>query len=81
MELSWKVQRALDSFRSFADAFSELTEQEVLDALEFESSTRRRVSIMDRLISKAGDFHRQHYLNSLKEKYYGSRQNCCSEQD
>lgn len=80
-ELSWKVQRALDSFRNLIDKLDELTEEEVLSALEFESSTRRRISIMDRLVAKAADFNRQNFILTLKEKYYGSRQSCCTEQD
>ncbi len=76
--LSWKVQRALDSFRSLAGSIDELSEEEVYQALEFEVETRRRSSVINRLIAKAADLNRQTFLTTLKEKYHGSSQAHCT---
>jgi hypothetical protein len=66
--VDWKVQRALDSYRELVKTIDEFTEAEVLDALEFEARTRRRSTVIDRLVAKAV----QHYQSSLKEKYHGT---------
>lgn len=64
----WHLQLALKSYRELVKIIDELTEEEVLAALELEKSSLRRKSLIDRLIQKAGDLHRQNYVNSLKEK-------------
>ena len=64
-----QVKRALSSVRKFNQLIDELTEEEVLAALEFECETQRRSSIVERLLAKAADFNQQTYLNFLKEKY------------
>jgi hypothetical protein len=68
--LDWKVQRALDSFRSLAENIDQLSEEEVYEALEFEVVTRRRSSVINRLIAKAAVFNSKSFLNSMKEKYH-----------
>ena len=65
----WYVSRALESVESLHDVLSELTADEVIAALELESQSRRRRSIVDRLISKATRLNELMYANALKEKY------------
>ncbi len=63
-----RVKRALASARNLNDMINELTEEEVLAALEFECETQRRSSMVDRLIAKAAEFNQQTFIKSLKEK-------------
>jgi hypothetical protein len=65
---SQRVIFALASVRALADAIDQLSEEEVNEALVYESETRRRMSIMNLLISKAADFNRQNFIRHLKEK-------------
>ena len=64
----WQMQLALKSYRSLVSVIDELTEEEVLAAIELEKGTQRRKSIEDRLIQKAADFNRQTFITSLKRK-------------
>ena len=64
----WHTKRTLESFRSLLDNVGELTEEDVLHCLHFEVGTRRRTSVVNRLIQQAAEINRQNYLNSLKEK-------------
>lgn len=51
-----------------------MTEEEVLDALKLESETRRRASIMSRLIGKAARINEVQYVTHLKERFnYGTQ--------
>ena len=50
---------------------NELTEEEVLAALDLEGATRRRRSVIDRLISRAARLNEIRYVRQLKEKYHG----------
>lgn len=68
------VTKALKSSRSLLDTLPELTEEEVLKALDLEFETRRRKVLIDRLIQKAAELQYHSYLNSLKEKYHGTSQ-------
>jgi hypothetical protein len=67
------VQQALESFSSLSKTLDELTEEEVLACLELEASSRRRQSILDRLISRAVRLNELSYSTSLKEKFHGTR--------
>ena len=68
----WHVQEALASYLSLQTMMSELTEQEVLRALEVEHRTRRRRSIIDRLIARAVRLNEITYQQQLKEKYHAT---------
>lgn len=68
----WYVSEALDSMRRLAQVIDELSEEEVLAALDLESGSRRRQSIIDRLISRAVRLNELHYVATLKEKYHGT---------
>lgn len=50
----------------------ELTESEVLAALTLESQSRRRRSIVDRLISRAVRMNEVNYSTTLRKKYHGT---------
>lgn len=49
MTRKWHVDQALHSYRTLVKILLELTEGELLKALEVESQTRRRKAIMSRL--------------------------------
>lgn len=68
----WYVSEALSSMRRLAEIIDELTEEEVLAALELEAGSQRRSSIVDRLISRATRLNEIKYSTQLKEKYHGT---------
>jgi len=68
----WHVSEALSSMRRLHELIDELTEEEVLAALELESGSQRRASIIDRLISRAVRLNEIKYSKQLKEKYHGT---------
>ena len=67
------VDQALDSFTGLVRVLPELTQKEVMACLELEAATRRRQSILDRLISRAVRINELSYSTSLKEKFHGTR--------
>jgi hypothetical protein len=67
------IQQALGSFTGLRRMLDELTEEEILECLKLESSSRRRQSILDRLISRAVRLNELSYSTKLKVKYHGSR--------
>lgn len=69
---NWYVRKALTSSRSLASVIGELTEEEVLHALEVESESSRRSVMIDRLIQKAAELNRHSYLKTLKEQFHGT---------
>lgn len=69
----WMVSEALSSMRRLNDLIDELTEVEVIAALELESGSQRRSSIIDRLISRAVRLNELKYSANLKEKYHGTQ--------
>lgn len=68
-----KLGQLLASFSKMADALNELTEPEVLAALELESASQRRRSVIDRLIKRAVRLNELKYQRHLKEKFNGTR--------
>ena len=69
---SWYVTQALASAQGLRDTLQELTEDEVIAALELESQSRRRRSIVDRLIKRATRLNEVKYSTFLKEKFHGT---------
>jgi hypothetical protein len=67
------IDQALKSFSDLARVLEELTEAEILACLELEASSRRRQSVLDRLISRAVRINELAYSTRLKEKFHGSR--------
>lgn len=68
----WYVSEALDSMRRLSEVIDELSLEEVIAALELEAGSRRRPSLIDRLISRAVRLNELHYVKTLKEKYHGT---------
>ena len=68
----WYVGQALKSFTGLIDILPKLTEKEVMAALALEAATRRRRSIIDRLISRAVRIRELDYSRQLKEKFHGT---------
>jgi hypothetical protein len=66
------VAQALESFQGLTAALNELTEDEVLVCLELEAASRRRLSVIDRLISRAARLRELVYVAHLKEKFRGT---------
>lgn len=64
------IDRALASYPSLKGVVNELTEEEVMAALELESATRRRQSIVLRLIARANRLNEVRYVADLKKKYH-----------
>ncbi len=67
----WRVTEALSSMRRLNELIDDLSEEEVIAALELESGSQRRRSIVDRLISRAVRLNELKYAKYLKEKYHG----------
>lgn len=70
---NWYVSESLESFQKLTQYLNELTEEEVIAALELEAASRRRRSIVDRLISRAVRLRELEYVAILKEKYHGTQ--------
>lgn len=66
------VSQALASFSALNELINDLTEEEVLAALDLEAATTRRQSLIDRLISRAVRLNELNYQRQLKEKYRGT---------
>jgi hypothetical protein len=62
------IDQALTSYPSLKTIVNELTEEEVMAALDIESATRRRQSIVLRLI--ANRINELRYVAELKKKYH-----------
>lgn len=67
----WHIDQALASYPSLKRVLGELTEEEVLAALDLESATMRRRSVIDRLISRAVRLNELSYSRQLKERFGG----------
>lgn len=65
------VNQALESFSALQLHLHDLTEAEVIAALDLECGTSRRQSVIDRLISRAARLNEIQYVRQLKEKYHG----------
>lgn len=66
----WYLDQALTSYPSLKRVLSELTQEEVLAALDLESATLRRKSLIDRLIQRAVRLNEVVYSRQLKEQYH-----------
>lgn len=66
MTRKWYIDEALHSFSRMMAVIGRMTEEEVLEALKLESETRRRPSIMARLIGRAARLKELEYVGHLK---------------
>jgi hypothetical protein len=67
----WYLDQALASYPSLKGVLSELTQEEVMAALDLESATLRRKSLIDRLIQRAVRLNEIVYSRQLKERFHG----------
>ena len=67
------IDLALASYASLKLVLDKLSEEEVLHCLELEAASRRRQSIVDRLIQRAVRINEQSYSTQLREKFNGTR--------
>lgn len=65
----WYVDEALHSFSRLMAVINRMTQEEVLEALKLESETRRRPSIMTRLIGKSARLNELQYVDQLKKRF------------
>lgn len=70
----WHLAQAIGSFASLNSVINELTEEEVLAALDLEAASQRRSTTIDRLISRAVRLRELSYSTFLKDKYHGTPQ-------
>lgn len=68
----WYTDRALDSYASLGQVVNELTEEEVLACLRLEAGTRRRSSIINRLIQRAVRLRSIETTRQLKEQFHAT---------
>lgn len=68
-----QLGKAMQSFGSMSRALNDLTEEEVLAALELEVATQRRESVLNRLVSRAARLNEIKYVRQLKEKIHAPR--------
>lgn len=66
----WYVTEALVSARRLREVIDELTAQEIIAALELESGSSRRGSLIELLIQKATRLNELEFSSQLKRKYH-----------
>lgn len=64
----YQTSLALKSFSSLLKVLNELSMEEVLYCLDFESKTQRRSSILDRLMSRAVRLNELQFVEELKAR-------------
>jgi hypothetical protein len=67
MPREWYISEALHSVRRLRAVIDDLTEDEVLAALELEAGSRRRASVLDLLVDRAVF----QFKAKLKERIHG----------
>jgi len=66
----WYLTEALVSYRRLLSVLPELKLEEVMAALNLESATQRRRSLIDKLISRAVQLEGITLTKALSEKYH-----------
>ena len=67
----WHLAQATQSYTTLRTVVNQLTYEEIIAALELESQSLRRKSIINRLISRASHLKEIETICQLKEKYHG----------
>lgn len=67
----WHLAQATQSYTTLRTVVNQLTYEEIIAALELESQSMRRKSIINRLISRASRLREIETTRQLKEKYHG----------
>lgn len=68
----WHTTQALASYQSLNGVVNELTEEEVLACLKLEAASRRRRSIINRLIQRAVRLRTTAITRQLKEQFHAT---------
>jgi hypothetical protein len=68
----WHISRALESYSSLNRIVNELTENEVITCLHLEAGSRRRRSIINRLIQRAVRLRTIETTRQLKEQFHAT---------
>ena len=68
----WHLSQATQSYSTLRTVISELTLEEILQALDLESQSLRRPTLINRLISRASRLQEIELTRQLKEKYHGN---------
>lgn len=66
----WHMNQALDSYQGLNSVVNELTEEEVLACLTLEAGSRRRRSLINRLIARASRLRAIETTRQLKEQFH-----------
>lgn len=69
----WHLAQATYSYTTLRTVINQLTLEEVLAALDLESQSQRRKSVLDRLIARASRLQEIEFTRQLKEKYRGKK--------
>ena len=67
----WHLAQATQSYTTLRTVVNQLTYEEIIAALELESQSLRRKSVINRLISRASRLKEIEITCQLKEKYHG----------
>ena len=67
----WYTSQALDSYRALDGVINDMTLEEITACLDLEAATKRRRSVIDRLITRAVKLSVIAITNRLQEKYHG----------
>ena len=68
----WHLGQATHTYATLCEVINDLTHDEVIAALELESKSLRRPSIINRLIARASRLVEVETTRQLKEKYHGT---------
>lgn len=68
----WYLGQATHTYATLRTVVNDLTHDEVIAALELESKSLRRPSVINRLISRASRLAEIETTRQLKEKYHGT---------
>lgn len=69
---TWYLFQATQSYTTLRTVVNQLTLEEIIAALELESQSLRRKSILNRLIARASRLKEIEFTRQLKEKYHGT---------
>jgi len=67
----WYTTQALDSYRALDGVINDMTLDEITACLDLEAGSKRRRSVIDRLILRAVKLSAIQIATRLQEKYHG----------
>lgn len=69
---TWHLSQATQSYSTLRTVVNQLTLEEIIAALNLESQSLRRASIINRLIARASRLKEIEFTRQLKEQYHGT---------